>query len=215
MDRVREAWEAVLATTRAAIPQLPELEAFIGRDLPGAEAYRAHEAIPMPVLGRLPEARAASRPEFLPLIDALIEHGEHLHWIRSYTAEDGVDDYFLDNYAYLNIASEIGPFVWNGPRMMIGLWGPGLIYDEHWHEPEELYATIAGGAVFRSPGRAPRRVGPGDCVHHASNQVHATDMVPGPFLAIVAWRGANLMRRASVGEGFGNGAAGPASPLEG
>ena len=215
MDSAREAWEAVLAATRSAVPHLPELQAFIGRDLPGPETYRAHEATPLPVLKRLPEARAASRPEFLPLIDALIEHGEHLHWIRSYTAGDGVDQYFLDNYGYLNIASEVGPFVWDGPRVMIGLWGPGLVYDEHWHEPEELYATIAGGAVFRSPGRAPRHVGPGDCVHHAPNQVHATHMVPGPFLALVAWAGANLMRRASVGAGFGKGAGGPASALEG
>ena len=157
----------------------------------------------MPVLARLPETRRASLPAYLPLIDALIDHGERLHWIRSYTAEDGVDAHFLANYGYLNLASEIGPFVWDGPRVMIGLWGGGIVYDEHWHEPEEIYSVIGGGAVFRSPGLPPRRVGPGECVLHASNQVHATDMEPGPLLAIVAWKGSNLMKRADIAEDFG------------
>ena len=203
MDQVRRAWETVLAELRATMPHLPELAAFIGRDLPGPETYRALEPVPMPVLARLPEARAASKPEFLPLIDALAKHGERLHWIRSYTAEDGVDEHFLNNYAYLNLASEIGPFVWDGPRVMIGIWGAGIVYDEHWHEPEEIYSVIGGGAVFRSPGLEPRAVGPGDSVIHASNQVHATDMRPGPLLAVAVWKGANLMKRADIAEDFG------------
>lgn len=203
MNEVRKAWETILAETRATLPHLPELAAFIGRDLPGPDTYRPLEPVPMPVLSRLPEARAMSRPEYHPLIDALAKHGPKLHWIRSYSADDGVDQYFLDNYAYLNLASEVGPFVWDGPRVMIGIWGPGLVYDEHWHEPEEIYSVIAGGAVFRSPGVAPRAVGPGDDVIHASNQVHATDMTPGPLLAVVAWKGANLMKRATISEDFG------------
>ena len=202
---MRRAWDVVLAELRATLPHLPELRDFIGRPLPGPETYRAIEPAPMPVLARLPEARAATKTEYKPLINALIRHCERLHWIQSYNEGDGVDRKFLDNYAYLNVASEIGPFVWDGPRVMIGLWGGGITYDEHWHEPEEIYSVIGGGARFRSPGSPPRDVGPGDSVIHASNQIHATDMTPGPLLAVVAWRGDNLMKRADIGEDFGRG----------
>ena len=165
-----------------------EVEGKAVGDRPGAEG------IPIATL---------VRPEFKPLINTLIRDGERLHWIRSYSEADGVDAHFLDNYAYLNLASEVGPFVWDGPRVMIGLWGGGITYDDHWHEPEEIYSVIGGGARFRSPDYAPRDVGPGDSVYHASNQVHATDMTPGPLLALVAWKGANQMRRADVAEDFG------------
>ena len=78
-------------------------------------------------------------------------------------------------------------------RITIAFWGAGLIYPEHWHGPEELNAVVAGSARFRATGRAPRDVGVGDFVHHESNQLHATDMILGPLLAVIGWKGGELL----------------------
>ena len=85
--------------------------------------------------------------------------------------------------------------------MTIAFWGAGLKYPEHTHDPEELYAVIAGDVEFRATGRPPVQVGPGGFVHHAPRQAHATDMIPGPMLAVVGWKGENLMRFAKIQSG--------------
>lgn len=54
---------------------------------------------------------------------------------------------------------------------------------------------------FDAEGRAPVKTRPGDMIHHAPNQKHAIDMVPGPLPAMAFWKGAGLMANSGLNEG--------------
>lgn len=188
----------LLAACAKVLPDLPELADITGLPLDIGAPYKHIDPAHQPVIDKFSVASATTNDRFRPLVDLIADVAPDLCWIRSYDAADGVDTHFLDNYGYINLISPQGPFVENDRRVMIGFWGENLTYDQHWHEPAEVYGILAGDAVFRSPGRPDRRVGPGDCVVHAPNQVHATDMTPGPMLALVTWKGGPLMKRASI-----------------
>lgn len=194
MDSVKSANLKVLAELRKIWnAELAPLRDFCPSPLPEAVAYKPVDPVAMPMLGHIATARDQTSPAFQPLVDALIDGAPLFHWIRSYKPEQGVNADFMERYAYINLVSPAGPFISEDTRITVAFWGAGLIYHEHWHEPEELYAVIAGSARFRATGRAPRQVGVGDMIHHESNQLHATDMVPGPLLAVVAWKGGTLL----------------------
>jgi hypothetical protein len=188
----------LLAACAEALPHLPELAKITGAPLDTGAAYKHIDPVHQPVIDKFDLAKATTTDQFRPLVDLIAKLAPDLCWIRSYKPEDGADPHFLDNYGYINIISPSGPFIEHDRRFMIGFWGLDLTYPEHWHEPEEVYALIAGDAIFRSSGQPARRVGPGDCIVHASNQLHATDMTPGPMLALITWKGGPLMKRASI-----------------
>lgn len=183
LNRLNVGWDADLAPLRDFCPSA----------LPAAETYAAVEPLSMPMLDHIGSARDQSSASLQPLVDAIIDGAPQLHWIRSYKPEQGVDADFMERYAYINLVSPGGPFKSEDTRITIAFWGAGLIYPEHWHEPEEMYAVIAGSARFRAAGRPARDVAVGDFVHHESNQLHATDMIPGPLLSVVAWKGGSLL----------------------
>lgn len=194
MDKVKTSYLKVLKELKSIWDdELKELRDFCPSPLPDASTYEAIDPEAMPVLTHLEAARAQTTPAFQPLVDAIVDEAPNFHWIRSYKADQGVEADFLERYAYINFVSPMGPFVAEDTRITIAFWGAGLLYPEHWHEPEEMYAIIAGAARFRADGRAPRKVGVGDFVHHASNQVHATDMTPGPLLSVIGWKGGELL----------------------
>lgn len=186
--RILTALEAAFAA------DLAPLAAFLPSALPDSNAWRHIPPEAKPVIGHLGAARAATAPAFAPLIDAIIAAAPQIHWKTSYTTADGVTEDFMNRYGYFDLATPEGPFLVSDYRLTVAFWGEGLLYPEHWHEPEELYAVIAGDVLFRAAGRAPRRAGPGDFVHHEANQLHATEMDRGPLLAVVGWRGGNLMK---------------------
>ena len=74
----------------------------------------------------------------------------------------------------------------------MGYWEKGLFYPRHWHEPEEIYLTIAGSATFLSDGRDPLDAGAGATICHYSNQPHAADFSNATLLAAAFWRGREL-----------------------
>ena len=194
MDAVEKAYQLVLKELKISWnADLLQLSNFCPSPLPAAETYKAIEPCNMPMLDHIGSARDKSSPAFQRLVDAIIDGAPLFHWIRSYKPDQGVDTDFIDRYAYINLVSPAGPFVSEDTRITIAFWGAGLIYPEHWHEPEEMYAVVAGAARFRAAGRAARDVSVGDFVHHNSSQLHATDMVPGPLLSVVAWKGGALL----------------------
>lgn len=188
LTALKDIWDADLAP----------LNAFCPSALPAPETYLPTPPVAMPVLGHLETARGKTTPAFQPLVDAIIDGAPMFHWIRSYRPEQGVGADFMQRYAYINLVSPKGPFPSEDTRITIAFWGAGLIYPEHRHEPEEMYAVIAGSARFRAAGRAPRDVGVGDFAHHESNQLHATDMVPGPLLSVIGWKGGELLTPPSM-----------------
>ncbi|AXT27380.1 hypothetical protein D1823_12780 [Ruegeria sp. AD91A] len=122
---------------------------------------------------------------------AAIQASAHLaHWKHTYTEEEvGAD--FLNRYGYYELFGPTGHFHSTQLRGYVGYWGAGLDYDWHSHQAEELYLTLAGGAVFRSD-EDETFVGPNQIRQHKSWQSHAMTTTDQPILTFVLWRGEGM-----------------------
>ena len=120
-----------------------------------------------------------------------IKASAHLaHWQQTYTEEEvGAD--FLNRYGYYELFGPTGHFRSNQLRGYVAYWGAGLDYDWHSHQAEELYLTLAGGAVFRVEGEE-CFVGPNQTRQHGSWQSHAMTTTDQSILTFVLWRGDGL-----------------------
>ncbi|MEM6277739.1 MAG: dimethylsulfonioproprionate lyase family protein [Pseudomonadota bacterium] len=125
------------------------------------------------------------------VIKALLAAAPHLHWKQSYS-EEGVGRDFLDAYGYVELFGPGGHFHSTTLRGYIGYWGPGLTYDWHDHEAEELYFTLAGSASFCAKGMPSQVLRPGQARAHASNEPHLMATMGQPFLTYALWRGAGM-----------------------
>ena len=126
-----------------------------------------------------------------PVIKALRAAAPLLHWKQTYTEEEVGRD-FLDTYGYIELFGPSGHFQSNKLRGYIGFWGPGLTYDWHDHEAEELYFTLAGSAVFCARGASNMMMRPGQGRAHKSHQPHLMVTLDQPYLAYALWRGAGM-----------------------
>lgn len=122
---------------------------------------------------------------------AAIKASAHLaQWKHTYTEEEvGAD--FLNRYGYYELFGPTGHFHSTQLRGYVGYWGAGLDYDWHSHQAEELYLTLAGGAVFRS-NEDETFVGPHQTRQHKSWQSHAMTTTDQPILTFVLWRGEGM-----------------------
>lgn len=186
-NRLRRLWDEL----RAYVEAQPEpVRSFTGA-LPDDPAQRATATRALPSGAALSEMRACATAATRPLVQAVVTAADLLEWQQSYDeAKVGAD--YLARSGWCHVAGPEGPIEMQGARLFLGYWGGGLDYPFHWHAAEELYVTLAGSAVFRAEGRADLRAGPGDCMHHASGQPHATGFGPEEYLALIAWRGADL-----------------------
>ncbi|MEM1236961.1 MAG: dimethylsulfonioproprionate lyase family protein [Pseudomonadota bacterium] len=126
-----------------------------------------------------------------PAIKALRAAAPLLHWKQTYSEEE-VGREFLDTYGYVELFGPGGHFQSNKLRGYLGFWGPGLTYDWHDHEAEELYFTLAGSAVFSAKGASNLMLRPGQGRAHSSHQPHLMITLDQPFLSYVVWRGAGM-----------------------
>jgi len=133
-----------------------------------------------------------------PVMQAICNAAHLLRWQQTYTEADGFSRAYLDAYGWFNLVSPEGIFINDTIRVSAGYLGGGLKYPQHWHEPEEFYLILAGKATFYSDDRTPRLCGPGDVVHHESNQKHAIEMTDGPFFAAAFWRGGGLLAKSDL-----------------
>lgn len=152
----------------------------------------------LPVASLLGECVVRTTTETLPLVTAIIGAGPYIEWQHSYTEEDGFDADYLSHSGWFNLVSPEGPLFDPDIRISVGYWGQGLHYQEHWHEPEEIYIPLSGQALFHSEGRSSRQCGPGEMVVHERNQKHSIDMDPDPLLAMAVWRGKNLLKKSGL-----------------
>ncbi len=186
----------ILTEAKKLIAQTPALSMYANmpqNPLP----YAPQTPSTLPVVTLLGGMAAQCSPETQALTQAIIDGADHLHWQQSYNA-DQVGAAYLEKYGWFNLISPDGPFVSSELRLSIGMWGQGLYYPEHWHEPEEKYCVLAGGAEFMAKGRSPKVVQAGGIVHHESNQPHAMNMKDSPLLALAIWRGGALMRPSHI-----------------
>ena len=122
---------------------------------------------------------------------AAIKASAHLaQWKHTYTEEEVGTD-FLNRYGYYELFGPTGHFHSTQLRGYVGYWGAGLDYDWHSHQAEELYLTVAGGAVFRSD-EDETFVGPNQTRQHKSWQSHAMTTTDQPILTFVLWRGEGM-----------------------
>lgn len=183
----------ILKETRAMMAHLPHLAEFAGlpaEDLP----FLPPEPRPLAVSKTIPAIAAMSEGWIRPLAMAIADAVPLLRLEQSYLRNE-VGSEYLRHYGWFNLVSPDGPFVSKDTRISVGVWGQGLIYPEHWHEPEEIYAVIAGGAVLRVPGCPPVRLRPGHTAEVASNQPHEIDMTDSPMLAMAFWKGVHLTEK--------------------
>ncbi len=186
----------ILTEVTKLITQNPALSTYANMpDIP--LPYAAEKPNTLPVVTLLADMAVKSSPETQALTQAIIDGADHLRWQHSYSA-DQVGAAYLKKYGWFNLISPDGPFVSTELRVSMGIWGQGLYYPEHWHEPEEKYCVLAGGAKLMAKGRAPRYVYAGGIVHHESNQPHAMDMKDSPLLALAIWRGGALTRPSHI-----------------
>lgn len=180
-------WRAVYRT----VPLIPALADFLPA-LPETPAVNSATSTSAAPGVDLAGCRTHCLPHFFPLIDALAEARDHLDWNQTYTEADGVTSEFLQNYGYIYLTGPCAPLEAPDHRLFIAYWGVGLIYPDHNHLPAEVYAVLAGRALFRAEGRPERHAVPGDTILHEPWQMHATDMIPEPLLALIGWRADDL-----------------------
>lgn len=178
----------------------PDIEAFCGAELQVAHKERILPAQAAPVAARLDAMRDQTAPLLAPLVNAVIAAAPDVCWRQSYTeADPGFGRAYLDNYGWFNLIAPSGPFVSDRIRVSVGYWEKGLLYPMHWHEPEEIYLTLAGSAEYVSQGRTPVVGGPGTTICHFSNQPHAVRFKEAALLALAFWRGAGLEAKSELG----------------
>ena len=129
-------------------------------------------------------------PRTTDLVEAIRSTAHLAHWKRTYSEKEvGAD--FRNRYGYFELFGPTGHFHSTQLRGYVAFWGAGLDYDWHSHQAEELYLTLAGGAVFKVAGDQ-AFVGPEGTRAHASWQSHAMSTLDQPILTIVLWRGEGL-----------------------
>lgn len=105
-------------------------------------------------------------------------------------AEVGRD--FLTAHGYAELFGPSGHFRSAKLRGYIGIWGPGLTYDWHDRDAEELCFTHAGSAVFAAKGARNAVLKPGDASAHTDHQPHLVPTLDQPYLAYAVRRGAGM-----------------------
>lgn len=176
------------ATLSAFVQSTPAVMDFAG--WPAAE-FRDTAPVPVPVIAVLAGWQGAMTPGTEAVCNALNAVWTLARWEQTYS-EHEVGRNFLDNYGYFELVGRQGHFQSDEIRAYIAYWGPGLHYDWHLHEAEELYVILAGEALFLAEGLEPTVLRAGDVRMHTSNQPHAMITEGSGVLALVLWRGAGL-----------------------
>ena len=181
--------DSVLAAAKSLFAAHPDMMAFVDwpDDTPSTGKMMRH----IPATDIVAGFDHTGTDSTQPLIDAIRAAARDGCWIRTYTEEE-VGAHFRENYGYFELVGPTGHSQSDSLRAYVAYWGPGLNYDWHRHEAEELYVCLAGGATFYAEGREPVDLAAGETLFHATNQSHAMVTTDQPILTLVLWRGAGL-----------------------
>ena len=184
------AYREILSQTRGLVRQLPHLAAFADLDWDDLP-FTAPEPRPLAIGADIPAIAEHTTALTAPLAQAIVAAVPVLRLEQSYLRSEVGGDY-LRKYGWFDLAAPTGPFFTDDIRIAVGIWGQGLIYPEHWHEPGGIYAVLAGGSVLHSDGHPPVRLRPGHTAEIAPNQPHRIDMTDSPMIAMAFWKGTAL-----------------------
>ena len=169
---------------------------------------RNGRSITRPPIEPLPGERLESRfgDEFpvLAYLDAALELGEEceladlasglrlvldqVRWSQNpgYTNAN-VSQSLLDGYAYAGLAGPDCPILCEVPRCGYVLLSPGVTYQDHNHQPREVYLVLTPGGQWCLDSGEWFDVYPGDLILHDPWQMHALRAGGRPLLAFAAW----------------------------
>jgi len=183
---IEVSWQAVLArqdcrngrsVNRPAIEPLhcERLESRFGDELP--------------VLAYIDAAlELAGKYELSNLASGLRLVLDRVRWSQNpgYT-EANVSQSFLDGYAYAGLSGPDCPLLCEVPRCGYVLLAPGVTYQDHNHEPREVYLVLTPGAQWCLDSGEWFDVYAGDLILHDPWQMHAMRAGDRPLLAFAAW----------------------------
>lgn len=173
-------------------------DAFDGADAEWTDVGRAH----LPASDILAAAESLSADATSDIVSQFCAARRNLKWEQSYKkSDDVVGDEMLAGYGFAEIVGKWGPFVSERVRAGIGVWGPGIDYPVHRHEPEEAYVIAAGSATFTVGDAAPSVCHAGETVHVPSLTPHGFATTDQPVVVLYYWRGGDLRRTSSFGAG--------------
>jgi mannose-6-phosphate isomerase-like protein (cupin superfamily) len=134
------------------------------------------------------------------LLGAFARERASRKWEQSYTRADGVvGDDMLAGYGFAEVIGKLGPFVSTRVRAGIGVWGPGIDYPAHRHQPEEVYLVLGGSAEFHIDGQAPRLCRAGEAVYVTPMLTHGFRTLNEPLAVFYIWRAGDLREKSSFG----------------
>lgn len=183
---IEASWRAVLArqdcrsgraVTRPPVEPLPgeRLESRFGDEFP--------------VLAYLDAALdVAGDYELADLVSGLHPVLDQLRWSQNpgYT-NTNVSQSFLDGYAYAGLSGPDCAILCEVPRCGYVLLSPGVTYQDHKHQPREVYLVLTPGSQWCLDSGEWFDVHPGDLILHEPWQMHAMRAGDQPLLAFAAW----------------------------
>lgn len=148
------------------------------------------------VKNHFPDLKKNCDPAFAPLLQQLIQAADFLQWGQTYGRGD-INQSFLDNYAWAEIAGSKGPVASSTMALGFLLLGPNTRYPIHSHPAVEYYLPIVGQARWYDEQQGWREQSPGDLIFHPSGLGHAMQTQQQPLLAAYIWSGEQLSTEAS------------------
>lgn len=132
---------------------------------------------------------ALSAPETRLLVEAIDANQPCLNWWSAYTEADMAGRGFATGMAACLFCGPGGPFEAPDGRAGFFYVKEGVEYAAHRHQPDEIYAVLAGRARFWNEATGWGEAGPGDVIHTPSWSWHAMATDRGPVLIMWAWIG--------------------------
>ncbi len=126
-----------------------------------------------------------SHPELAAVIGEL-KDGLSWHANAAYP-EDKFPPGYFDDWAFTQMIGPDGLFT--GDDLMLGMFamGPNLFYPRHNHAAPELYYQLTGDHKWQVGDGPWTKQGSPVMIWHEAYQVHATETLDEPFLAVWMW----------------------------
>lgn len=124
-----------------------------------------------------------------PIVDALGGLRHNLSWWSTYTEADMAGRGMASGMAACLFCGPGAPFDARDGRAGFFYVKDDVEYAAHRHEPNEIYAILAGRARFWNEATGWVEAGAGDVIHTPSWSWHAMTTTEGPVLIMWVWMG--------------------------
>lgn len=124
-----------------------------------------------------------------PLVEAVAANRAALDWWSTYTEADMAGRGMATGMAACLLSGPGAPFTARDGRVGFFYVRDGVEYAAHSHQPDEIYAVLAGRARFWNEATGWREAGAGDVIHTPSGSWHGMTTDRGPVLIMWAWIG--------------------------